>query len=135
MWGLWWTKRHWGRFSPSTSVSPANHHSTNFSIIITTRSWHNRSIGGRSAEWTQMDSTPHHTNLNFFTRGLNVRQVFYFNFNVIQRSSSRTDRFPHVSQDGSFLITPTILRSAQRSAHGKARHWSFMEMHNVTEYT
>jgi hypothetical protein len=26
MWGLWWTKRHWGRFSPSTSVSPANHH-------------------------------------------------------------------------------------------------------------
>jgi hypothetical protein len=34
MWGLWWTKQHWGRFSPSTSVSPANHHSTNFSIII-----------------------------------------------------------------------------------------------------
>jgi hypothetical protein len=22
MWGLWWTKRHWGRFSPSTSVFP-----------------------------------------------------------------------------------------------------------------
>jgi hypothetical protein len=37
MWGFWWTKRHWGRFSPSTSVSPANHHSTNFSIIIITR--------------------------------------------------------------------------------------------------
>jgi hypothetical protein len=35
MWGLWWTKRHWGRFSPSTSVSPANHF-TNFSIIIIT---------------------------------------------------------------------------------------------------
>jgi hypothetical protein len=34
MWNLWWTKRHWGRFSPSTSVSPVNHHSTNFSIII-----------------------------------------------------------------------------------------------------
>jgi hypothetical protein len=41
MWGLWWTKRRWGRFSPSTSVSPANH-STNFSIIIITRGWHNR---------------------------------------------------------------------------------------------
>jgi hypothetical protein len=53
--GLWWTKRHWGRFSPSTSVSPANNHSTNFSIIIITR--------GRSAEWTQLDSTPHYTNL------------------------------------------------------------------------
>jgi hypothetical protein len=32
-----------GRFSPSTSVSPANH-STNFSIIITTRGWHNRPL-------------------------------------------------------------------------------------------
>jgi hypothetical protein len=37
MWGLWCTKWHWGRFSPSTSVSLANHHSTNFSIIIITR--------------------------------------------------------------------------------------------------
>jgi hypothetical protein len=62
MWGLWWTKRHWGRFSPSTSVSLANH-STNFSIIIITRGWHNRPLGGRSAKWTQLDSTPHYTNL------------------------------------------------------------------------
>jgi hypothetical protein len=64
MWGLWWTKQHWGRFSPSTSVSPANH-STDFSIIIIiiiiTRGWHNRPSGGRSAEWT-LDSIPHHTN-------------------------------------------------------------------------
>jgi hypothetical protein len=63
MWGLWWTKRYWGRFSPSTSVSPANHHPTNFSIIIITRGWHNRPNSGRSAEWTQLDSTPHYTNL------------------------------------------------------------------------
>jgi hypothetical protein len=28
---LWWTKWRWGRFSPSTSVSPANFHSTNCS--------------------------------------------------------------------------------------------------------
>jgi hypothetical protein len=41
MWGLWWTKQHWGRFSPSTSVSPANH-STSFSIITITRVWHSR---------------------------------------------------------------------------------------------
>jgi hypothetical protein len=34
-WALWWTKRHWGRFFPSTSVSLANH-STNFSINIIT---------------------------------------------------------------------------------------------------
>jgi hypothetical protein len=62
MWDLWWTKRHWGRFSPSTSVSPANHHSTNFCIIIITRGWHNRLIGGRSAEWIQLDSTPQYAN-------------------------------------------------------------------------
>jgi hypothetical protein len=29
---------------------------------LITRSWHNRPIGGRSAEWTQLDSTPHYTN-------------------------------------------------------------------------
>jgi hypothetical protein len=51
-----------GRFSPSISVSPANN-STNFSIIIITRGWHNRPISGRSAEWTKLDSTPHYTNL------------------------------------------------------------------------
>jgi hypothetical protein len=28
---LWWTKWRWGRFSPRTSVSPANLHSTNCS--------------------------------------------------------------------------------------------------------
>jgi hypothetical protein len=50
--GLWWTKWHCSRFSPSTSVSPANH-STNLSIIIITRGWHNRPISSRSAEWTQ----------------------------------------------------------------------------------
>jgi hypothetical protein len=35
----------WGRLSPSASVSPASHHSTNLSIIIITRGWHNRPIG------------------------------------------------------------------------------------------
>jgi hypothetical protein len=63
MWDLWWTKGYWGRFSPITSVSPANHHSTHFFIIIITRGWHNRPIGGRSAEWTQFDFTPQYTNL------------------------------------------------------------------------
>jgi hypothetical protein len=54
-------KWHWARFSLSSSVSPANHHSTNFSTIIITQGWHNRPIGGRSAEWIQLDSTPHYT--------------------------------------------------------------------------
>jgi hypothetical protein len=34
MWDLWWTKWHWGRFSPSASVSSANLHSTSYSTII-----------------------------------------------------------------------------------------------------
>jgi hypothetical protein len=49
-------------FLPSTSVSPANH-STNFSIIIITWGWHSRPISGCNAKWTQLDSTPHYTNL------------------------------------------------------------------------
>jgi hypothetical protein len=36
MWDLWWTKWRWGRVSPSTSVSLANFHSTNFSTITIT---------------------------------------------------------------------------------------------------
>jgi hypothetical protein len=34
MWDLWWTWWHWGKFSPNTSVSPANSHSTGCSTII-----------------------------------------------------------------------------------------------------
>jgi hypothetical protein len=48
---------------PSTSVSSAKHYSTNFPINTITRDWHNRPINGRSAEWTQLDSTIHYSNL------------------------------------------------------------------------
>jgi hypothetical protein len=33
MWDLWWTKWHWGKFSPNTSVSLVNLHSTDCSTI------------------------------------------------------------------------------------------------------
>jgi hypothetical protein len=33
-WDLWWTEWRWGRFSPTTSISPANSHSTDCSIVI-----------------------------------------------------------------------------------------------------
>jgi hypothetical protein len=36
MWDLWWTKWLWDGFSPSTSVSLANLHSTNFLTITIT---------------------------------------------------------------------------------------------------
>jgi hypothetical protein len=61
MWGLWRTKRHQGRFSQSILISPVNH-STNFFIIIITWGLQNRPIGGRSAEWAQLDLTLHYTN-------------------------------------------------------------------------
>jgi hypothetical protein len=62
MWDLWWTKWHWGRFSPNTPVSPDNHHSTKFFILIITWGNYNRPIGGRRAEWTQLDSIPQYSN-------------------------------------------------------------------------
>jgi hypothetical protein len=34
MWNFWLKKWHWGRFSPSTSVSPANYRSTDYSTLI-----------------------------------------------------------------------------------------------------
>jgi hypothetical protein len=62
-WDLWLTKRRWGRFSPSTSVSPANLHSTNFSIIIITGAG---TIGHSVADvpsGPSLDSTLHYANL------------------------------------------------------------------------
>jgi hypothetical protein len=42
------------------------HHSTKFSIVVITRGWHIRPIGGLHAEWTQLDSTPQYSNYYFF---------------------------------------------------------------------
>jgi hypothetical protein len=45
MWDLWWTKRHWVRFSPSTSVSPAKHPTDCSTIIIHYHpGWYNRPV-------------------------------------------------------------------------------------------
>jgi hypothetical protein len=54
---MWWTKWRRGRFSPSTSVSPAIH-STKFSILTITRGKYNRPVSGRRAEWTQFGLHP-----------------------------------------------------------------------------
>jgi hypothetical protein len=52
MWGLWWTKWHWGRFSLSTSVSPANSHSTDCStFIIYNPGLVHKPICGRRTKW------------------------------------------------------------------------------------
>jgi hypothetical protein len=91
MWGLWWTKWHWGRFSQSTSVSPANLHSTNFSIIIITRGWHNRPIDSHSAEWTQLDFTSHYTNLKKVLIPMPQPPDSNSNSSWLNRSSPLTD--------------------------------------------
>jgi hypothetical protein len=44
MWDLWWIKRHWCWFSPSTSVSPANHSTDCCTLII--RGWDSRPSNG-----------------------------------------------------------------------------------------
>jgi hypothetical protein len=62
MWSMWWTKRHWGRFSEYFCFPCQSLFHQFFSIIIIIRGWHNRPIGGRSAEWAQLDFTPHYTN-------------------------------------------------------------------------
>jgi hypothetical protein len=56
MWDLWCRKWHWGRFSPSTSVSPANNapHSSSSSVIW---GWYNRLVSGRRPKWTQSHPT------------------------------------------------------------------------------
>jgi hypothetical protein len=41
--------------------APTNHYSTNFSIIVITRGWHIRPIGGLTAERSQLDSIPHYS--------------------------------------------------------------------------
>jgi hypothetical protein len=47
MWDLWWTKWRWGRFSPSTSVYPANFYTITITI---TRGRYSRPNSGRSTQ-------------------------------------------------------------------------------------
>jgi hypothetical protein len=61
-WDLWWTKWHWGRFSPSTTASPANLHSTKFSILTITRGKYNRPEVADVPSGPSFDSTPHYAN-------------------------------------------------------------------------
>jgi hypothetical protein len=121
MWGLWWTKRHWGRFSPSTSVSPANHHSTNFSIIIITRGWYNRPLGGRSAEWTQLDSTP---TIQFKKLILGLLRGSVIGWGTMLQAGRLRVRFPMRSLDFSVdVILPARWDRIQAVSWDGSRRW------------
>jgi hypothetical protein len=52
MWDLWWTRWHWDRISPSTSIFPANSHSTDCSTLIIW-GWYHRANSGCRTNWTQ----------------------------------------------------------------------------------
>jgi hypothetical protein len=56
---LLWTKCHWGWFSPSTSVSLANLHSTKLYLITITRGKKNRTEVTDEPSEPSMDSTAH----------------------------------------------------------------------------
>jgi hypothetical protein len=43
MWDLWWTKQHWGRFSPRTSIPLARNY-TDCSVLINISGWYNRHL-------------------------------------------------------------------------------------------
>jgi hypothetical protein len=67
LWNLFWTKWHWVRLSPSTSVFPVTQStdcSTRIIIIIIiimsciVRGWFNRPNGCRRSKWTQSHFTP-----------------------------------------------------------------------------
>jgi hypothetical protein len=80
MWDLWWTEWHWGRFSPSISVSPANFHSADCSTSIIyhpaiTRGWYNRSVSGRRTKWTRSHSTSEKY-LRWTVWGENYKDIF-----------------------------------------------------------
>jgi hypothetical protein len=99
MWGLWWTKRNWGRFAPSISVSPANH-STDFSSIIITRGWHNRPLCGRSVAWTLIPvPTIQFKNL----KNEYQRYVFFWILGQLYYQTSSPDHF--VFKHFSFFIS------------------------------
>jgi hypothetical protein len=56
------TKRHCGRFSASTSIPPANSHSTSCSTL---RGWYNQPNSGRRTKWTV--PTPQKSNIYIYT--------------------------------------------------------------------
>jgi hypothetical protein len=61
MWDLCWTKWHWGRFSPSTSVSPANTYSTECCTFIIIQ---HSGLVQQAEQWPtcQVDSVSPHPN-------------------------------------------------------------------------
>jgi hypothetical protein len=59
MWNLWWTKWHWGTFSPSTSDYPASLHSTNCPTITNIYQTRVGIIGQQQTQYLVNSVSPH----------------------------------------------------------------------------
>jgi hypothetical protein len=66
-----------GKFSPSTSVSPVNLHSTKFSIFTITRGSYNRPEVADVPSGPSLDSTPHYANLKKIMSVETVHKITY----------------------------------------------------------
>jgi hypothetical protein len=78
-WDLWWPKWRWGKFSPSTSVSPASLHSTKFSITTITRGSDNRPTVADVPSGPSMDSTP----------TMRIKKNYYGNYSKLSNCNLR----------------------------------------------
>jgi hypothetical protein len=69
MWDVWWTKWHCGRFSPSTSISPVNLHSTRCRTITIIWVCYNRAIVAEIPSGLCLTPTNNNNNNNNKTAG------------------------------------------------------------------
>jgi hypothetical protein len=78
MWDLWLTKWHWGRFSPSISVSPANLNSTNYSTI-TIWSSYNRPVVASVPSGLSLHPAKNNNNKKCASTIMSSRDQYSFN--------------------------------------------------------
>jgi hypothetical protein len=93
MWDLWWKKWHWGRFSPSTSVSLANSHPTN----CCTLTYHHPGLVQLGQYWSryQVDSVSPHQTEEEEVRTKKVNTPFWLLAMVCCRIPYNTNRHRH----------------------------------------
>jgi hypothetical protein len=101
MWGFFLDKPALRQVFAEYFVSPCQSHFTNFSTIIITREWHNRPICGRSAERTQLNSSP--TIPIYFLINKQIKAYRYHDTAVQQRfpapeTSNHRKSYPWISK-------------------------------------
>jgi hypothetical protein len=131
MWDLWWLKRQWDRFCPSTLVSPANSHSTNSSTLTVIRDLYIRRR--LRNKWIQSHPTPWITNIgilrvcsSFFIRDYKRISAYFLMFFLFPPSKFICSvRFPPFCflafRSGSFPNVTVSCPSTRHSRHAMDR--------------